>query len=144
MGGTAHTVTFPDTSAGKGPPQHLTLNCEFDQPASGALGVPAIGSAGAAGLPWCPPGGSTEMTLTPFAARAYRARSDAVTSPGTLHNSGIMIVGDLPERMRGRPPRSGEHFPSQFEATFTVPGTYSYRCLIHWELMAGSITVGDG
>jgi plastocyanin len=37
---------------------------------------------------------------------------------------------------------SGMHFPSQFEATFPVPGTYTYRCLIHQGFMGGSITVG--
>lgn len=142
MGGTAHTVTFPDTTKGTGPPQHLLLNCEFDARGGGAPGVPAIATVGAVGLPWCPPGGSLEMAFTPLAAIQHRAPGDAVVSPGTFHNSGIMIHGALPERMRGKPPGSGEHFPSEFEATFPVPGTYTYRCLIHWDFMGGSITVG--
>lgn len=141
MGGTAHTVTFPDTSKGQGPPQHLMLNCEFDAPGSGAPGVPAIATVGAAGVPWCPPGGTMEMALTPLAAEEQRAPGDAVVSPGTVHNSGIMIEGRLPDRMRGAPAGSGEHFPSEFEATFPVPGTYTYRCLIHWNFMAGTVTV---
>ena len=140
MDGTAHAVTFPDTSAGKGPPQHATLNCELDGPATGAPGVPLIASGGTQGLPWCPPGGAIEMGVTALAANQYRAPNDEVT-PGVLHSSGIMIGEGLPERMRGRPPGSDAHFPSQFEATFPVPGTYTYRCLIHWEFMAGSITV---
>ena len=143
MDGTAHTVTFPDTGTGGGPrpPQHLALNCEFDQPAAGAPAVPAIATVGAQGLPWCPPGGTMEMGLTSLAAEQQRAPNDAVVSPATVHNSGIMVGGELPERMRGRPPGSGEHFPSDFEATFPVPGTYPYRCLIHWGFMGGSITV---
>ena len=141
-GGTAHTVTFPDTTAGLGgPPQHLAINCEFDEPASGAPGVPLVGTAGATGLLWCPPGGSLEMGITPLGASPHRAPSDAITSPATFHSSGIMINGGLTERLRGAPARSGKHFPSQFEATFPTPGTYTYRCLMHWTFMTGSITV---
>jgi plastocyanin len=140
MGGTAHAVTFPDTTLGR-PPLHLTLNCEFDEPASGALGVPLIAAGGPQGLPWCPPGGSAEMTLTALAASEVHAHDDAVVSPATVHSSGIMIHGALPERMRGRPAGSGAHFPSVFEATFPVAGTYTYRCMIHSDFMTGSITV---
>jgi plastocyanin len=140
MGTTAHTVTFPDTGQ-QGPPRHLTLNCEFDGPATGAPGVPGIAAVGTQGLPWCPPGGTTEMTLTELAANQHRAFGDAVVSPATVHNSGIMIDPVLPERMRGRPPGSGSYFASGFEASFPVPGTYAYRCLIHWEFMSGTITV---
>jgi plastocyanin len=82
-----------------------------------------------------------EATLTPLAAEQQRAPDDAVVSPATVHNSGIMIERRLPDRMRGRPAGSGKHFPSEFEATFPVPGTYTYRCLIHWDFMAGTITV---
>lgn len=139
MGGTAHTVTFPD-GQGKGPPAHLTLNCEFDGPATGAPGVPVIATVGLFGAPWCPPGGTTEMAVTEVGANQQRAPGDAVV-PGAVHNSGIMIDGALPERMRGRPAGSGTYFPSQFEATFPVPGTYTYRCVIHAEFMSGSITV---
>lgn len=143
MGGTAHAVTFPDATQGKGPPLHLTLNCEVDAPAAGAPGVPAIAIVGAVGLPWCPPGGTMEMAFSPLAARESRAPDDAVV-PGAVHNSGIMIAAALPDRMRGRPAGSGQVFPSEFEATFPVPGTYTYRCMIHWEFMGGSITVGQG
>jgi plastocyanin len=139
MDGTAHSVTFPDFSMGQGPPQHLTLTCEFDGPGTGATGVPGVGYAGAAGLPWCPPGGALEMPLTPLATSQHRATNDAVT-PGVLHNSGIMIGAHQRERMRGRPPGSGTLFPSTFEATFPVPGTYAYRCIIH-PFMGGSVTV---
>ena len=139
MDGTAHSVTFPDFSMGQGPPQHLTLNCEFDLPAKGAPGVPVVGIVGAAGLPWCPPGGALEMSLTPIAAEQQRAPDDEVT-PGVLHNSGIMIGAHQTERMRGRPPGSGAFFPSTFEAAFPVPGTYAYRCTIH-PFMGGSVTV---
>lgn len=141
MDGTAHAVTFPDTTSNP-PPQHLTLNCELDEPAAGAPGVPAIATAGALplGLRWCPAGANIEMALTPLAANQYRAPNDAVV-PGALHSSGIMIGAHQRERMRGRPPASGVRFPSQFEATFPVPGTYIYRCMIHWQFMAGSITV---
>ena len=83
------------------------------------------------------------MTMTPL-ANQQRAPGDAVVSPATLHNSGIMIRGALPERLRGRPAGSGNLFPTEFEATFPVPGTYNYRCLMHWDFMAGSITVGGG
>lgn len=138
MGGTVHTVTFPDTSGGLGPPQHLTANCEYDGASTGLPGVSAT-TLGAGGLPWCPPGGSLELTLTPLADE-QRAPNDAVT-PATLHNSGLMIGGHLPERMRGRPAGSGRHFPSDFEATFPLPGTYVYRCLMHYGFMSGSITV---
>jgi plastocyanin len=135
-GGAAHTVTFPHAG-----PVHATLNCEFDDPATGAPGVPAIASAGLFGLPWCPPGGRVEAAMTELAANSGRAPGNAVVSPATVHNSGLMIDSRLPERMRGRP-RSGVHFPSRFEATFPVPGTYTYRCMIHSEVMIGSITVG--
>jgi len=140
MGGTAHAVTFPDTTLGK-PPLHLTLNCEFDEPAAGAPGVPLIATVGAQGLPWCPPGGTAEMTLTPVVAREVRARNNEVISPATVHSSGIMIEASLPERMRGRPAGSGAHFLSEFEARFPVPGTYTYRCMIHSDFMSGTITV---
>ena len=143
MGGTAHTVTFPDTSGGKGPPQYMALNCEVDEPATGAPGLPAIATVGAFGLPWCPSGSTAEILLTAL-GNQQRAPGDEVISPTTVHNSGIMIGAALPERLRGRPAGSGEHFPSQFEATFPVPGTYTYRCLIHWEFMSGSITVTGG
>lgn len=139
MDGTAHTVTFPDTTTST-PPPHITLNCELDGRATGAPGAPLIGAAGAAGLPWCPPGGALEMALSPIAANQTRASNDEVV-PGVLHNSAIMIGAHQTERMRGRPPGSGVRFPAQFEATFPVPGTYTYRCLIHWQFMGGSITV---
>jgi plastocyanin len=141
MGGTAHAVTFPDTSHGQGPPQHLLQRCELDDPAGGAPGVPGIPNAATPGVPVCPPGAKVELALTPLAAQQHRAPGDLVVSPATFHNSGIMIDGALPERMRGLPPRSGVRFPSQFEATFPVPGTYTYRCMIHWQFMGGSITV---
>lgn len=140
MDGTAHTVTFPDTTTSS-PPPHMTLNCETDGRATGVPGVPLIGTAGASGaLPWCPPGMNIEMVVTPQAANQYRAPNDEVV-PGVLHNSGILIGAHQTERMRGRPPGSGTRFPSTFEATFPVPGTYTYRCLIHWQFMSGSITV---
>jgi plastocyanin len=141
MDGTAHTVTFPDTTATPPLPQHLTLNCEADGRATGAPGVPLIGAAGVSGaLPWCPPGTKIEMAVTPHAANQHRAPNDEVV-PGVLHNSGIMIGAHQTERMRGRPAGSGMRFPSTFEATFPVPGTYTYRCTIHWQFMSGSITV---
>lgn len=139
MGGTAHAVTFPDPGT-LPPPKHLTLNCEFDGPATGAPGVPGIATVGALGLPWCPPGGTTEMAFSELGANQHRAPGDAVV-PGVLHNSGIMITAGLPERMRGRPAGSGTYFPSTFEANFPVPGTYTYRCMIHAGFMGGTITV---
>lgn len=142
MDGTAHAITFPDTTANAPLPQHITLNCEADDRATGAPGVPLIGTAGAtpAGLPWCPSGTNIEMAFTPHAANQYRAPNDEVV-PGVLHNSGILIGAHQTERMRGRPPGSGVRFPSEFEATFPLPGTYAYRCMIHWQFMGGSITV---
>ncbi|HVE92320.1 MAG TPA: hypothetical protein VNE62_08480 [Actinomycetota bacterium] len=137
MGGTAHTVTFPEARG----PAHITLNCEFDGAATGAPGVPGIGVGGIVpGMSACPPGGSIEMGMTELGANQQRAPNDVV-APGTFHNSGIMIGGNLPERMRGRPPGSGTHFPSEFEATFPYPGTYTYRCIIHAGFMGGTITV---
>jgi plastocyanin len=141
MDGTAHTVTFPDTTE-NGLPPHITLNCETDGRATGAPGVPWSGAGGATplGLPACPPGTNIEMSVTPQAANQHRARNDEVL-PGVLHNSALMIGAHQTERMRGRPPGSGTRFPSTFEARFPVPGTYTYRCLIHWQFMSGSITV---
>ena len=142
MDGTAHTVTFPDTTSNPPLPQHITLNCETDGRATGAPGIPLIGAAGATPVkpPWCPPGTKIEMAVTPLAAIQTRAPNDEVV-PGVVHNSAIMIGAHQTERMRGRPPASGARFPSQFEATFPVPGTYTYRCIIHWQFMGGSITV---
>jgi plastocyanin len=145
MGDSAHAIMFPDT--GPQVPLYFAFNCEFDEPDRGAPGVPQMALPGltppgrALRLPHCPSGATIELALTPLATNPQRAPGAAVVSQGTFHNSGILVDERLPERMRGRPTGSGQHFPSEFEATFPVPGTYTYRCPIHWGFMGGSITV---
>lgn len=132
-----HGVTFPGDH---GYPMFFGLNCEPDGPDEGLVGVPMIGLL-AVFADGCPADWQFELTLTPLGAEPVRAPGDAVVSPTTFHSSGKMVPDDFPERFRGRPPGSGEHWPSEFEAAFPVPGTYGYRCYIHPEYMTGSITV---
>ncbi|CAN5419502.1 hypothetical protein BH23ACT9_BH23ACT9_20320 [soil metagenome] len=75
-GDEVHGVTFPDTGA-DGPPAYFALNCEFDDPAAGAPGVPLLGFLEflpPGSPPGCPAGSQFELGLT-------RPRSGRVRTP---------------------------------------------------------------
>lgn len=130
-----HGVTFPATEI----TLYVSPNCDFDEPGGGLPGVPLLGFAG------CPDGSTLEFGVSPAGSDPHPAPGNAVLTPTTYHNSGMMIAADAPERLRGKPPGSGEHFPSEFDALFPVPAedAFSYRCNIH-PLMTGSISVEAG
>jgi plastocyanin len=134
-------VVFPDPGPLPTPLSFFSFNCEPDEPDGGAPGIPLIGWAALVSGGGCPAGSSLEMVATPHAVEPSRAPGNAVVTPTTFHNSGVMIPPDRPERLRGKPQGSGEHLPSEFDASFPVPGTFPYRCQLHWDMMGGSITV---
>lgn len=140
-GDSAHGVTFPDTGS-QLPSSFFALNCDADAPAGGAPGVPMIGVLEFFG-PGCPAGSAPEVSLTPAATRPLLAPGSAVTSPLTVHSSGMLVYDTAPDRLRGRPAGSGEHFPSEFEASFPLSflDSVAYRCQVHPDVMGGSITV---
>lgn len=136
-----HSVTFP--SPGSSPPSSFfSLDCDPDAPARGAPGVPLLGLLALFG-PGCPAGSAPEVTLTPAATKPATAPGGAVTSPLTVHSSGLLADRTAPDRLRGRPAGSGAHWPSEFEARFPLAflDSLTYRCEVHQDIMGGSVTV---
>ena len=163
VGAEPNTVTFPAEVAGgfcqTGGPTSCTREqrvvgfrplgatafiwgCDADDLNSGAPMVP-LG-------PWfagngtqrnqCPDGTRLEWTVAPYMSHGQAAPGDAVVSPTTFHNSGALVPVESPApwfRERG----DGTQFPSTFEATFPVAGTFPYKCLAHPDFMGGSIEV---
>lgn len=140
-GDSAHGVTFPDTGD-RLPSSFFALNCDPDAPAGGAPGVPMLGLLELVG-PGCPGGSTPEVSLTTAGTTPVRAPGSAVTSPLTVHSSGMLVYDTAPDRLRGRPAGSGQHWPSQFEAAFPLAflDSAAYRCHVHPDVMGGSITV---
>lgn len=139
-----HTVTFPNEAvlAPFGLLRYLVPACDPDDPRSGAPGVPGLYPAVVTG---CAPGTTFELLLQPAAWQApTRAPGDAVATPFTVHDSGLLTRSDVACRSTCDP-WTGEPFPTSSRAVFPLEGTFSYVCLVHPEMgMAGSITVaGD-
>jgi plastocyanin len=143
-GDSHHGVMFPDTGS-QLPSPFFALNCEADAPDGGAPGVPMLGLLEIFG-PGCPPGSAPEASYTPVATTPVLAPGSAVTSPLTVHSSGIMSDPTAPDRFRGRPAGSGVDWPAEFEASFPLSflDSFAYRCQVHQELMGGSVTVEAG
>jgi plastocyanin len=140
-GDSLHGVTFPDTGS-QLPSSFFSLSCETDAPAGGAPGVPLVGVLEVVG-PGCPAGSVPEVVLTAAARVPVLAPGGAVTSPLTVHSSGILAYATAPDRLRGRPAGSGQHWPASFEASFPLAflDSVAYRCQVHQDIMGGSITV---
>ncbi len=140
-GDSIHGVAFPDAGS-QLPSSFFALNCDADAPAGGAPGVPMTGLLELFG-PGCPAGSVPEVGLTPAATTAVVAPGAAITSPLTVHNSGILADPTAPDRGRGRPAGSGVSWPSTFEANFPLAflNSFTYRCQVHQDIMGGSITV---
>jgi plastocyanin len=141
VGDSVHGVTFPDTGS-QPASAFFSLNCEADAPARGVPGVPALGLLEIFG-PGCPPGSAPEVSLTPVGTTPLLAAGGAVTSPLTVHSSGMLVDAKAPDRLRGRPAGSGAHWPAEFEATFPLAflDSAAYRCQVHQDVMGGSISV---
>lgn len=138
-----HTVTFPnDPSAqGFGMLRYFDPRCDADGPTEGRPGAPATHASLVTG---CPPGTTAELVFHPWAWRSpLRARGDAVTTPVTAHDSGLLV----PWRAACRTscdPWSGKRFASRSVAVFPNEGTFGYICLVHPEMgMAGAVTVRE-
>lgn len=140
-GDSVHGVTFPDTGS-QLPSSFFGLNCDADAPSGGAPGVPMAGVLELFG-PGCPAGSTPEVVLTAAATTPVLAPGGAVISPSTVHSSGMLAYATAPDRLRGRPAGSGEHWPVEFEASFPLAflDSVAYRCQVHQDLMGGSITV---
>lgn len=141
-----HSVTFPSVLVGDdeiSPNNRLTLAalhpaCDVDDRTSGAPGV---------GGPYdpitplpCP--GSLEFMPSPYVAESHPAPGNAVATPATYHDSGLMWSEDAPETARGRPAGSGQYFPHRFVAEFPTVGDFAYACTIYGaDFMQGTIHV---
>jgi plastocyanin len=71
------------------------------------------------------------------------AAGNAVATPATVHNSGLILPATAPEFQRGLPKGSGQHFPTEFRAVFPTSGTFSFGCSLHAAIgMRGGVSVG--
>jgi len=138
-----HTVSFPEqVSGGFSPLPHGTagfgfqVRCELDDPAGGAPALPGLFIPGA--MP-CP--GQYELGVAPWMTSQTRALQDAVVSPLTVHDSGILVPQGAPPQFRNIPGATSSTMPVGFQAAFPAPGTFVYECNVHTEPMTGSITV---
>lgn len=140
-----HTVSFPSElsgerqAAGQGPPigkggWGFFPACDFDDPLTGAPGVPGPFGIGPAPCP-----ANLEFTVQPWMMQPQRAPGDVV-APGAIHDSGQLYAADAPDTNR-EIPGTGTYFPSEFNAEFPLPGAYTYECNVHVNLMTGSVTV---
>ena len=109
--------------------------CDADDLNAGLPMVPLVWTA----LRDCPDGSKLEWTLQPYMSHPQAAPDDAVLSPATFHNSGILIPAKNPPAYRNR--GDGTQFPHEFVANFPTPGTFTYKCLGHPDFMAGTVTV---
>lgn len=139
-----HTATFPHDPllAGFGMLRYLHAACDPDDETTGASGIPGMYASFFFG---CPPGMSFELLMNDLAWRSpTRAPGNTVTSPATVHDTGMLTNEDDFCRT-GCDPWTGEGFPSAGPATtFPAAGTFSFVCLVHPEWgMAGSISVTE-
>jgi plastocyanin len=140
-----HTVSFPSEVTGSfslgglGIPYGkggvgLHPRCDFDDPLTGAPGVP--GPFAITPLP-CP--ANLEFGASPWMSTPTPAPGNNVL-PGGVHDSALLAPVGAPESYRALPDTGG-FLPSTFAAEFPVPGTFTYKCNIHLDPMVGSITV---
>ena len=139
-----HTATFPHDPALApfGLARYVNPACDADDPSAGAPGVPGQFESVVVG---CPPGMTAELLVQPWAwTTPTRAPDDAVLTPATVHDSGL-LAPDGKLCRTGCDPWTGQRFPSRSpETTFPATGTFSFVCLVHPEWgMAGSITVSE-
>lgn len=139
-----HTVTFPTELSG-GPPGSpppelgtfsLYLSCDLDSPTGGMKGIPGLW--GAPPFPACP--GTLEVAHAPWMTRGHPAPGNQVLTRTTYHDSGLLIPQRSSKGMRVLPD-SGRVLPSTFEAEFPTPGTFTFECNLHGDLMTGSVNV---
>ena len=138
-----HTVTFPSVITGgptpPGPPGLGSFPflpaCDFDDRATGMKGVPGLWGVG----PWpaCP--GNAEILHQPWMTQGHPAPENQVPTAATYHDSGLLAPKRAPT-MRVLPD-TGRTLPSSFEAEFPNPGSFTFECNLHVDLMTGSVTV---
>jgi hypothetical protein len=128
-----HTVTFPARVQETMPAQvSFYPACDLDDPESGTPSIPGL-------FLTCP--GELEVLLAPWMSAATRSPADAVLTPDTYHDSGILVSPEAKARIATRPD-TGDPFGDSFEATFPAAGTFTYTCNIHPKLMPASVLVG--
>jgi plastocyanin len=135
-----HTVTFPtELSGSPGPPPYglgglgFLPACDFDDPSTGMKGVPGLwGVMG----PDCP--ANLELVLQPWMTEAHPAPGNQVLTRATYHDSAMLLPPRAPKNFRTLPD-SGKLLPPAFEAEFPAPGTFTFECDVHVDLMTGSI-----
>jgi plastocyanin len=139
--GDPHTVTFPTQLSGGFDPVPnglgafgLVPSCDFDDPLSGLPGIP--GQWGFAGPP-CP--ATLELVWAPWMTEGHPAPGNAVLTPASYHDSGLLLPERVPKNFRTLP--NGAGLPSSFDADFPAPGTFSFQCDVHLAPMNGSINV---
>jgi plastocyanin len=133
-----HTVTFPTALVGTGsfPPDGFATGfllpaCDLDDNESGAPGIPA-GPIVAD----CAPE-NFEVFFPAWSHPGTSAPGDAVLTPLTIHNSGVLAPEAQPDWAKNT--GSSGVFPSTFEASFPLPGDFSYACIVH-PFMVASVT----
>jgi hypothetical protein len=114
----------------------IYLSCDGDGPTTGAPGV--FGLWGMAVAPPCP--ADLEGAWAPWMIDSHPAIANAVTTPATYHDSGVLAPKRHPKSFKALPD-TGRVFPSSFDAEFPLPGEFTYECDIHAEVMTGSISV---
>lgn len=134
-----HTASFPADAYPFGFLTYLHPNCDRDGRSAGAPGVPLQYEALLVG---CPPGTDLEIAYQPWAwQQPVRAPADAVATPATVHDSGLLAPGNAPCRS-ACDPWTGQRFANRSSASFPAAGTFAYICNVHPEWgMSGSITV---
>lgn len=86
--------------------------------------------------------GLLEFTFGENTIDAQRAPDDAVRTTDTVHNSGWMVPASYAWPNRPNDPFwRGAPWPTTFSATFPNAGIFPYGCLLHPDVMRGSITV---
>lgn len=153
----------------QGVPYGMTLPafgwaCDYDDPAGGDAGVPtwaprvgcrpvdaALDNAGGPSFPTreqvaAAARGVLEFSFGENTIDEQRAPRDEVATSETMHNSGWLVPatyqwpekpGDFWRDTNGRQAR----WPTVFPATFPKAGTFTYGCLLHPDVMKGSVEV---
>lgn len=136
----AHTVSFPNDFVRQnvlGGARYMPPACDPDGATSGLPGFvhfPAI-------FMGCPDGMEREMWFAPIAFQhPLRAPGDAVLTPATQHDSGMLVTPDGPCRS-SCDPWTRERLPTTTTSLFPAEGTFSYSCLLHGPVMGGTIHV---
>lgn len=126
--GDLHTVTFPAEAVSD---VQFVRSCDLDDRQGG---LPTL-----AGVGVCPV--NPETLFWPQFYLPRRAPDDAVVTPVTDHDSGLMFAADGPAWVRDRPDGTGP-LPDVFRAEFPADGGFAFRCRVHPAVMTGSVRVG--